>query len=69
MVKGLQENIPGIGIYIRNHAEYAEIHNTQHTIISSNVFEKLEDGVSVSDWIYAAVKGDVQSHGLTLPGR
>ncbi len=64
MVKGLQENIPGIGIYIWNHAEDAESHNTQHTIISSNVFDKLEDGVSVADWIYAAVNGDVQSHGL-----
>jgi hypothetical protein len=66
MVKGLQDNIPGIGIYIWNHAEDAETHNTQHTIISSNVFDKLEDGVSVADWIYAAVNGDVQSHGLAL---
>lgn len=41
-------------------------HNTQHTIISSNVFDKLEDSVSVADWIYAAVNGDVQSHGLAL---
>ena len=66
MVKGLQESIPGIGIYIWNHAEDPETHNTQHTIISSNVFDKLEDGVSVADWIYAAVNGDVQSHGLAL---
>ena len=66
MVKGLQDNIPGIGIYIWNHAEDAETHNTQHTIISSNVFDKLEDGVSVADWIYAAVNGEVQSHGLAL---
>ena len=66
MVKDLQENIPGIGIYIWNHAEDAETHNTQHTIISSNVFDKLEDGVSIADWIYAAVNGDVQSHGLAL---
>ena len=66
MVKGLQDNIPGIGIYIWNHAEDAETHNTQHTIISSNVFDKLEDGVSVADWIVAAVNGEVQSHGLAL---
>ncbi|MBR2671811.1 MAG: pectin acetylesterase [Oscillospiraceae bacterium] len=66
MVKGLQENIPEIGIYIWNHAEDAETRNTQHTIISSNVFDKLEDDVSVADWIYAAVNGDVQSHGLAL---
>ena len=66
MVRGLQENIPGIGIYIWTHAEDAETHNTQHTIISSNVFDKLEDDVSVADWISAAVNGDVQSHGLAL---
>ena len=66
MVKGLQENIPGVGIYIWNHAEDSETRNTQHTIISSNVFDKLEDGVSVADWIYAAVNGEVQSHGLAL---
>ena len=66
MVKGLQENIPGIGIYIWNHAEDTKTHNTQHTIISSNVFDKLEDGISVADWIFAAVNGDVKSHGLVL---
>ena len=66
MVNGLQKNIPGIGIYIWNYGEDPETHNTQHTIISSNVFDKLEDGVSVADWIYAAVNGDVQSHGLAL---
>ena len=66
MVNGLQKNIPGIGIYIWNYAEDTETHNTQHTIISSNVFDKLEDSVSVADWIYAAINGDVQSHGLAL---
>ncbi len=66
MVKGLQKKIPGIGIYIWKHAEDTKTHNTQHTIISSNVFDKLEDSVSVADWIYAAVNGDAQSHGLAL---
>lgn len=66
MVAGLQANIPGVGIYIWNYGEDSETHNTQHTIISSNVFDKLEDGVSIADWIHAAVNGDVQSHGLTL---
>lgn len=36
------------------------------TIISSNVFDKLEDGVSVADWIYNAINGDAQSHCLAL---
>ncbi len=66
MVSRLKENIPEIGIYIWKHAEDAETRNTQHTILSSNVFDKLEDGVSVADWIYAAVNGDVESHGLAL---
>ncbi len=69
MVKNLQKNIPGIGIYIWNHAEDAKTHNTQHTIISSNVFDKLEDNVSIADWICAAVNGDVQSHGFALLGK
>ena len=69
MVCGLRDNIPGIGIYIWNYNEDPETYNTQHTIISSNVFDKLEDGVSVADWIYAAVNNDVQSHGLELLGK
>ena len=66
MVADLQENIPGVGIYIWRCGEDADTGNTQHTIISSNVFDALEDGVSVADWIYAAVNGDVQTHGLEL---
>jgi len=66
MVSGLQENIPGIGIYIWKYGEDSKTHNTQHTIISSNIFDKLEDDVSVADWIYSAVNGDLQSHGLEL---
>lgn len=69
MVAGLQTQIPGIGIYIWSAGEDAETHNTQHTIISGNVFDKLEDGVSVAEWIYAAVNGDVQTHGLALLGQ
>ena len=66
MVADLQENIPGVGIYIWRCGEDADTGNTQHTIISSNVFDALEDDVSVADWIYAAVNGDVQTHGLEL---
>ena len=69
MVGGLQKNIPGVGIYIWNHAEDAQTRNTQHTIISSNVFDNLEDGVSVADWIFSVVNGDIRSHGLSLLGR
>lgn len=66
MVRGLQENIPGVGIYIWSLGEDPETRNTQHTIISSSVFEPLEEGVSVADWIYAAVNGDVRTLGLEL---
>ncbi len=66
MVDGLRKNIPGVGIYIWKYKEDPETRNTQHTIISSNVFDRLEDDVSIADWIYAAVEGNVQSHGLSL---
>ena len=66
MVAGLQENIPNVGIYIWSCGENESTGNTQHTIISSNVFDALEDGVSVAGWIYAAVNGDMQTHGLEL---
>lgn len=66
MVADLQESIPNVGICIWRCGEDADTGNTQHTIISSNVFDALEDGVSVAEWIYAAVNGDVQTHGLEL---
>ena len=40
--------------------------NTQHTIISSQVFEKLNGEKSVADWITDAINGDVQTYGLEL---
>ncbi len=66
MVSGLQKNIPGIGIYIWNYNQDSNTGNTQHTIISSNLFDKLEDGISVGEWIMNAINGDVTSHGLHL---
>ncbi len=66
MVIGLQTNIPNVGIYIWNLNEDPTTHNTQHTIISSNFLDKLENGKSVCDWLYDAVNGNVQSIGLGL---
>ncbi len=66
MVKGLQENIPDAGIYIWRFGEDANTHNTQHTIISANVFDKLGNDRSVGEWIYDAVNGTVRSYGLDL---
>jgi hypothetical protein len=66
MVEGLQTNIPGVGIYIWRCAEDEVTHNTQHTIISSNVFDKLGNERSVGEWIFDAVNGDVRTYGVEL---
>ena len=66
MVNGLQTNIPDVGIYVWSCGENAETHNTQHTIISSNVFDKLGNDRSVGEWIFDAVNGDVKTYGLEL---
>ncbi len=66
MVDDLQINIPGVGIYIWNYNQDGNTGNTQHTIISSNLFDKLEDGISVGEWIMNAINGDVACHGLHL---
>ena len=66
MVNGLQTNIPDVGIYVWSNGEDADTHNTQHTIISANVFDKLGHDRSVGEWIYNAVNGDVKTYGLEL---
>ena len=49
-----------------SNGEDADTHNTQHTIISANVFDKLGHDRSVGEWIYDAVNGDVKTYGLEL---
>ena len=66
MVNGLRTNIPDVGIYIWCSGEDADTHNTQHTIISYNVFDKLGNDRSVGEWIFDAVNNDVKSYGLEL---
>ncbi|WIM38484.1 pectin acetylesterase-family hydrolase [Paenibacillus sp. PK4536] len=67
MVKGLQNNIPGVGIYIWDGLSYnKELNLTQHTIISSNVFDKLDGKKSISDWIMDAINGDIKQYGIEL---
>ena len=49
--------------------EYAmdkDTKNTQHTILSSQVFEKLNGEKSVADWITDAIDGNVQTYSLEL---
>ena len=69
MVNGLQTNIPDVGIYIWCCGEDSNTHNTQHTIISANVFDRLGNDRSVGEWIYDAVNGDVKTYGLELLDR
>ena len=66
MVNDLQTNIDGVGIYIWEYATDAETKNTQHTIISSNFLDKLEDNKSIADWMIDSVNGNVKSYGLEL---
>ncbi|MSS12422.1 pectin acetylesterase [Bifidobacterium tsurumiense] len=66
MVSELQKNIPNIGVYIWNYGADSDTGNTQHTIISSNVFDELEEGKSVAEWIHDAVNGKIESYGLDL---
>ena len=69
MVNDLQTNIDGVGIYIWEYAIDGKTKNTQHTIISSNVFDKLEGNKSVADWIYDSINGNVKTYGLELLDR
>ncbi len=66
MVEGLQKNIKGVGIYIWEYGMDKTTKNTQHTILSSQVFEKLNGEKSVADWITDAIGGNVQTYGLEL---
>ncbi len=66
MVFALQANIPNVGIYIWSNGEDADTHNTQHTIISSNVFDKHGNERSVGEWMFDAVNGEVRTYGIEL---
>ena len=66
MVEGLQANIEGVGIYIWEYAMDKDTKNTQHTILSSQVFEKLNGQKSDAEWIMDAINGNIQTYGLEL---
>lgn len=66
MVSDLQTNIDGVGIYIWEYGTDSETKNTQHTIISANFLDKLEDNKSIADWMIDSVNGNVKSYGLDL---
>ena len=66
MVTDLQTNIDDVGIYIWEYGTDSETKNTQHTIISANFLDKLEDNKSIADWMIDSVNGNVKSYGLDL---
>ena len=69
MVNDLQTNIDGVGIYIWEYGTDSKTNNTQHTIISSNFLDKLEDNKSIADWMIDSVNGNVKSYGIDLLGK
>ena len=70
MVSGLQENIQGVGIFIWDGLPYNPFNKkldlTQHTILSTSFTKDLSGDVSIADWIWNAVEGNVESYGLEL---
>lgn len=69
-VAGLQENIPGCGIYVWDDLPYGNSGTlTKHTILTSaSMFGDME-GSSIGKWISDAVEGRVESYGLELLGQ
>lgn len=65
MVEQLQEQAPGIGLYIFQGDTNATTGLTQHTI-GPNTTDELVDGVTPLTWITDAVAGSVKSYGLEL---
>ena len=66
MVADMQELLPGSGFYIWEYGMNQDDGSTQHMILPSNVFDKLQGEKSAADWLINAVNGDVRSYGLEL---
>jgi len=69
MVQALVRDIPGAGIFIWE-LPYAQGSTlTRHTILTNDaVFEPMDSGVSIAQWMMDAAEGRVESHGLELLG-
>ena len=66
-VAGLQENIPGCGIFVWNDLSYGDGSTlTKHTILTSAAMFEDMGGSSIGKWISDAVEGRVESYGLGL---
>ena len=67
-VAALREEIPDTGFYIWDNIPYdAGSSLTRHTILTNPaVFEPMQDGTSIAEWILDAVEGRVCSYGLSL---
>ena len=66
MVADMQELLPGSGFYIWEYGMNPDDGSTQHMILPSNVFDKLQGEKSAANWLIDAVNGDVRSYGLEL---
>lgn len=65
MVRTMQDQLPGAAFYLWDDAGNAM--PTGHTILySSDVFHPFHDQTSVARWIWRALSGEIQSHGLEL---
>ena len=67
MCADMQEQVPGIGLYIWEAGYNPGDGSTQHMIMPApNCFEPLSGEKSVAEWLYDAVQDDVRSYGLEL---
>lgn len=68
MVRAMEEQLPGSGVYIWEYGVSEKDSSTQHMILPINPFDDLSGGKSVADWLSDAVNGTVASYGLDLLG-
>ena len=70
MAEQIRQQIPTAGLFFWDGLPFSEEEGntlTRHTIlVSGYAYEPLTDGVSVLEWVHAAVEGKVTSHGLEL---
>lgn len=65
MVRQLEDQVPGIGLYIFQGKTNKKTGLTQHTI-GKNTRDELVDDTTPLEWVASAVAGDVKSYGVEL---
>ena len=65
MVQALEQHVPGAGIYIWELPYAQGSRLTRHTILTNDaVFEPMDSGMSIAQWMLDAAEGRVESYGL-----